>query len=127
MPGQPPRILLVGHCGPDSTYLRMFVKSAFGEVSLTSADDQASLDRALAQGIDLILLNRELGMDFTPDTGIEMIRALKPRYPAVRMMLVSNFPQAQTQAVSAGAVPGFGKRAIGSPAARQLLRDALSP
>lgn len=125
MAAQPPRILLIGHCGPDATYLRMAVKDALGQVSLASADDTKSMEHALEQGVDLILLNRDLGMDFTPDSGVDMIRNLKSRYPSVRMMLISNFPQSQSEAAAAGAVPGFGKRAIGSPNARQLLRSAL--
>ncbi len=120
------KVLLVGHCGPDSTYLRMAVKSAASDVTLSAAEDGPALDRALEQGIDLILFNRELGWGFDPATGVEMIRLLKPRYPQVKMMLVSNRPDAQADAVAAGAMPGFGKRQIGSPQVRRLLRDAMA-
>lgn len=120
------KVLLVGHCGPDNTYLRMAVKSAASDVALSAADDGPALDRAVEQGIDLILFNRKLGWGFDPATGVEMIRILKPRYPHVKMMLVSNHADAQAAAVAAGALPGFGKRQIGSPQVRQLLRDAVA-
>jgi two-component system, chemotaxis family, chemotaxis protein CheY len=119
------KVLLVGHCGPDATYIRMAVKSAGENVSLTSAEENAVLEQALKQGVDLILFNRELGYGFEPDTGVEMIRVLKPRYPQVRMMLISNHADAQGEAVAVGALPGFGKREIGSARVRQLLRDAM--
>ena len=44
----------------------------------------------------------------------------------VKMMLVSNYPDAQAAAVEAGALPGFGKRDIGSPRVKELLRQALT-
>lgn len=119
------KVLLVGHCAPDNTYLRMAVKSVAGDVTLSMADDGPALERALAQGIDLVLFNRELGYDFEPALGVEMIRNLKPRYPQVKMMLISNHVDAQAEAVAAGALPGFGKRQIGSPQVRQLLREAM--
>jgi hypothetical protein len=43
----------------------------------------------------------------------------------MKMMLVSNYPDAQAAAEKAGALPGFGKRDIGSPRVKELLRDAL--
>ncbi|MDP9172416.1 MAG: hypothetical protein M3O30_00930 [Planctomycetota bacterium] len=121
----PKRILLVGHCGPDSTYLRMAVKGALGDVALVSADDNEELDKALQQTIDLVLFNRELGYGFAPETGVEMIRVLKKRGLGMNMMLVSNYPEAQAQAQAAGAIPGFGKREIGAPRTAQLLRAAV--
>jgi two-component system, chemotaxis family, chemotaxis protein CheY len=119
------KVLLVGHCGPDSTYLRMAVKSAAENISLSTAEDNTSLEQALKQGVDLILFNRELDFGFEPATGVEMIRILKQRYPQLRMMLISNHADAQAAAVAAGALPGFGKREIGSARVRQLLRDAM--
>ena len=88
-------------------------------------EEPAELDQMLKQGVDLILFNRELGYGFEPDTGVEFIRQLKQKYPAAPMMLISNYPEAQAAAALAGAVPGFGKRDIGSPRAAELLRSAV--
>jgi two-component system, chemotaxis family, chemotaxis protein CheY len=122
----PKKVLLVGHCRPDASYLRIAVKKAFGQADIILADEPAELDSALATGgVDLILFNRELGYGFAPDTGVEAIRVLKQKYPAIAMMLITNYPEMQAAAVAAGAVPGFGKREISSPRSVELLRTAI--
>jgi len=126
MPAESPKkILLVGHCGPDSTYLKIAARSALGEVAVTSAGDRAQLDRAIAAGVDLILFNRELDYGFEPATGVDMIRLLKQQHPDLKMMLITNYPEVQAAAIAAGAKPGFGKRDIGSPRAREMIRGAF--
>jgi CheY-like chemotaxis protein len=49
--------------------------------------------------------------------GIDLIRAIKndPQLSAVPVMMITNFPDHQQLAVAAGALPGFGKRDLGSP------------
>ena len=54
-------VVLVGHCGPDSSYLRISVSSADREIQVVMADDSSELKAQLARGVDLILFNRELG------------------------------------------------------------------
>ena len=120
------KVLLVGHCGPDSSYLKMAVRNAGSNVQVLMADDSNELRAALDGGVDLILFNRELGYGFDEDQGVEMIRWLKPNYPSLKMMLVSNYPDAQQAALAAGALPGFGKREIGSKRVTELLRGALA-
>jgi hypothetical protein len=120
-------ILLAGHCGPDGSYLRSAVRAALGDVRFIQANDNADLQKALEGGVDLVLFNRDLGYDFDPGAGVEMIGALRVQYPALRMMLVSNHPDAQAAAIAAGAAPGFGKRQIGTPRVTEVLRQALAP
>ena len=120
------KIVLVGHCGPDSSYLRMAVSSAERSLKVLMADDADELNQHLTNGVDLLLLNRELGWGFEQTEGVEIIRQLLPRHPNVKMMLVSNYPDAQAEALAAGAVPGFGKREIGTPRVAQLIRRALA-
>ena len=127
MPARPKIIALVGHCGPDNSYLRMVISSADQDAEVLSADDEAELNHLLQGPVDLVLLNRELGWGFNDMMGVDLIRHLRPQHPQLKMMLVSNYPEAQADAVEAGAVPGFGKREIGSRRVIQLLRDALSP
>ena len=90
-----------------------------------AADDQDELNQALSEGVDLLLLNREMPYGFEEDYGVELIRKLRAKHPRVKMMLVSNYAEAQAQAIAAGAVPGFGKREIGSKKIAQLINDAL--
>jgi DNA-binding NarL/FixJ family response regulator len=103
----------------------MAVRAALGQAEIVSAEDNSAMDRAIQRGVDLILFNRELDYGFEPDSGVEMIRVLKQSHPDTRMMLVSNYPDAQSAAAAAGALPGFGKREIGSPRVINLLRDAV--
>lgn len=119
------KVLLIGHCGPDSSYLRMVVRAADPKAHILMADDPDELTTALEQGVDLALLNRELGYGFGERGGVEVIGDLKESHPQLRLMLVSNYPEAQQAAEQAGALPGFGKREIGSPRVVQLLKAAL--
>ena len=120
------KVLLVGHCGPDSSYLRMAIKRAVPEADILMADDSDELSKSLQrENIDLILFNRELGYGFDPDEGVEAIRILRQGRLNTKMMLVSNYPDAQQAAVAAGATLGFGKRELGTPRVTELLREAL--
>ncbi len=118
-------IALVGHCGADNTYLRITVKRADPQADVVSADDETELKRSLDEGVDLLLVNRELTYGFADELGVELIKRLRPKYPNTKMMLVSNYAEAQQKAVAAGALRGFGKRELGSPRVAGLLREAL--
>jgi two-component system, chemotaxis family, chemotaxis protein CheY len=117
------KVVLIGHCGPDTSYLRMAVKSALGDVTILAADDDSELKKLLAGGADLVLVNRQLDYGFASESGVDLITQLRASYPGVRTMLVSNYPEAQAEAVAAGALPGFGKREIGSPRVKEILRQ----
>ena len=120
-------VALVGHCGPDTSYLRMAVMSADRSIQVVSADDADELDGLINKGgLDLVLFNRELGWGFESSLGVDVIRQLRTKHPNLKMMLVSNYPDAQAAAVAAGALPGFGKREIGGPRVPQLIKDALT-
>ena len=119
------KVALVGHCGPDSSFLRIAVSRAGKDVQVLSADDGRELNRVLEQGVDLLLFNRQLDFGFDDDEGVSVIRKLRPHYPNVKMMLVSNYPEAQAAAVAEGALPGFGKRELNSPKVADLIREAL--
>ena len=119
-------IVLVGHCGPDSSYLRMAVLSAARGASVVAADSDQELERALEAKPVLILLNRLLDYGFAESEGVHLIRRLRESHPHVRTMLVSNYADAQAAAVQAGALPGFGKREIGTPRVMELLATALT-
>lgn len=126
MPENSRRVLLVGHCGPDATYLRMTIRSADPGAQILFADTDQELERAVQAGVDLILFNRELDGVFEAPEGIEQIRKLRRSHPQIKTMLVSNYPEAQQAALAAGALPGFGKRQLGSSEVLSLLREALS-
>lgn len=119
------KVVLVGHCGADSAYLRIAVNGIVKDAAVVSVDEETTLNDAIAKGADLLLVNRQIDYGFPTYEGIELIRSLKLSNPALKMMLVSNFEEAQEAAVQAGALPGFGKREIGTDKVRDRLRTAL--
>lgn len=118
------RVLLVGHCVPDAYALKSAVRRALGEPEIFAVDSDAELARRLA-GANLLLVNRVLDGNFPDDTGIELVGRLAAS--GVPAMLISNFPEAQSAAVAAGARPGFGKKDMNSERAAALLREAVKP
>jgi two-component system chemotaxis response regulator CheY len=119
------KVALVGHCGPDSSYLRMTVSRATDDVQVVAADDDSDLHQLLTDGVDLLLFNREMPYGFSETEGVKLIERLRKTNPQLKMMLVSNFPEAQAAAVAAGALPGFGKRELSTPRVKEVLREAL--
>jgi len=121
------RVLSVGQCGYDNSGIRRVLSSRF-DVDLVEAD---SGDDALASlnagAFDLVLVNRKLFSDDAP--GIDVIRRIKsdPRFEALPVMMVSNFADAQAEAVQAGAEPGFGKANLNSPDTLARLANRLAP
>lgn len=118
-----PRVLSVGQCSFDHGRIARFLRDSFG-IHAESADtaDEA-LEALRAAPCGLALINRILDGDGSP--GLDLIRSIKadPALSDVPTMLVSNYPEAQAQAVALGALPGFGKAEIGKPRSH----DALAP
>ncbi len=101
------KIALVGHCGPDSSYLRMTVMKAAGTgAQILMADDDSELTGVLEQGVDLVLFNRELGYGFEDKLGVDAIKRLRATHPNLKTMLVSNYAEAQAAAVANGVAAG---------------------
>ena len=120
------RVALIGHCGPDSSFLRLAVQKAGRDIKVVAADTSDELQEVIEDGVALLLFNRVLDFGFEEEEGVEVIRRLRAQHPELKMMLVSNYPKSQADAVAAGALPGFGKRDIGSPRVTELIRDALA-
>jgi two-component system, chemotaxis family, chemotaxis protein CheY len=103
----------------------MTIAKAVKSASILMADDQEHLNRVIAEGVDLLVLNRVLDFGFSVDLGTDLIRELRRSHPDLKIMLVTNYPEVQAEAVQLGALPGFGKREIGSSKVADLLRNAL--
>ena len=54
------KVALVGHCGPDSSFLRIVVSRAAKDIHILTADDGRELMQMLSEGVDLLLFNRQL-------------------------------------------------------------------
>ncbi|HSZ57072.1 MAG TPA: hypothetical protein VK797_15500 [Tepidisphaeraceae bacterium] len=120
------KVVLIGHCGPDCSYLRLAVSRARRDAQVVVVEDQQEMEQAIQRGVDLLLLNRVLDYGFDQTDGAVVIRKLRAAHPELKMMLVSNYADAQADAVAAGALPGFGKRDIGTDRVTNLIRDALA-
>ena len=121
---QSPRqlVILVGHCGPDEWMIRSSASRSLPEATVEVAHSDAELSRLVEPGC-LCLLNRVLDGDFKETHGQALIRELIEG--GSRAMLVSNFEEAQTDAVAAGALPGFGKAAINEAETAERLQGAF--
>jgi hypothetical protein len=118
------RILLVGHCGVDGPRLQREIASKFDSVEAERINSMEDLEAAVADGADLLLVNRE-PIGFAPLMGVDVIRQLHEEYPDQKAILVSDYEDAQEEAAGAGALPGFGKADIGSPKFTETVRSAL--
>jgi hypothetical protein len=119
------QVVLVGHCGFDAGNIAAAVAAALPEVSIESANDSASVGRYARPG-SLLLVNRQLDGDFAGSDGVELIRNLAVAPDPPRMMLVSNYDDAQSAASDAGALPGFGKDDLQGDLPAQRLREATA-
>ena len=117
------RILLVGHCGFDGPRLEKELSGRFPDAEVVRINTEDDLKRECEAGADLLLVNRE-PVGFTTD-GMELVRRLCGPRVGHKVMLVSDHPEAQDEAVKAGAVRGFGKSEIGQASLTQTVRDAM--
>lgn len=122
MPGK--RTLSVGQCGADTASITYTLQQHFKAevVRADTADD--ALRRLDGEAFDLVLVNRVFDLDGSP--GLDLVRAIKAGpHAGVPVMLVSNYDDAQQEAVDAGAAPGFGKAALGRPSMLDAVRPFL--
>lgn len=118
-------VLDVGNCNPDHAAISAMLKRQF-QVEILRADQQSDMLKCLAkQPVDLILINRKLDIDYSD--GIEILRYLKSdsNYASIPVMLITNYPEHQQQAVALGAELGFGKLELNKPETHQKLAKLL--
>src|SRR5436309_7219217 len=119
------RVLSLGQCGADHGSISGVLRDQF-RAEVTAA---RTLEDALAKlrqgGFDLVLVNRVL--DYDGRSGFDFIDRMKrdEQLRGVPVMLVSNFEDAQEEAVARGALPGFGKAALRQPETLERLGAAL--
>lgn len=123
------KIILVGHCGFDAFSLKQaaehWSKELAEQVPVVTAEDDATLQQHIS-GESLLLVNRVLGGHFQDSEGVALIEKLNAGETKAPAMLVSNYDDAQEQAVRAGAMPGFGKAKLRDPATTQRMKDLLA-
>jgi two-component system chemotaxis response regulator CheY len=120
------RVLSVGQCGADHGGITRTLRQAFG-AEVVAAHSAADVLQQLQYGAyALVLVNRVLDADGS--AGVDVVRAIKAdeALRRVPVMLVSNYADAQEEAVSAGAEPGFGKAELGRPEMIERVRPFLA-
>ena len=121
----PRRVLDVGQCDYDHGRISNLLRSQFGAEVVRVHSATEATERLRGEAFDLVLVNRVF--DRTAEEGLDLIRKTKAdaKTSAVPVMLVSNFPESQTEAVAAGALPGFGKAALAEDATKERLEKVL--
>lgn len=114
------KVVLVGHCGPDSFLLVNAVRSAVPGAEVVKNTEEKDL---WGTGGDLLLVNRVLDGFYNDEKGLRIIEEATSR--AVPAMIISNYQDAQDAAVAAGGRPGFGKSEVRSDKAQNAIRAAL--
>ena len=119
------RVLSVGQCGFDHGGIAHAFRQAFGAEVTAAATQAEALTRLEEETFALVLVNRVLDAD--GDSGVELIRRLKAddQLRTTPVLLVSNYADAQEEAVAAGAEQGFGKTALGRPEMLASVRAIL--
>jgi len=119
------RVLSVGQCAADHWSLSRTLAARFDAEVIDVRDRREALERIQNESFDLVLVNRIFDADSA--SGLELIREITGEKGESKppVMLVSNYEDAQLAAVEAGAMPGFGKAALGQPAMLARLKEFL--
>ena len=118
------RVLDIGNCVPDHQSITTMIESNF-DATVDQANAFEDAETLLKKNAyDLVVVNRLLDMDGS--SGMEVIRRVREHNGDLTVMLITNFPKHQETAIKIGAVPGFGKNAVGNQETIDLLHQYLS-
>jgi CheY-like chemotaxis protein len=120
-----PRILDVGQCDIDHFSIRKLLERNFSAKVDREHNCEDAMEAIRENTYDLVLVNRVFDED--GDLGVNFVREVKQSSDTrhVKVMLVSNYADAQKEAVSAGALPGFGKAKLDDPETITRIREGL--
>jgi CheY-like chemotaxis protein len=120
------RVLSVGQCWADHRKIARTLEPFSAEVVSADTTEEAVAQLRAGPPFALVLVNRVYDGDGS--SGMDLIRQMKadPALEAVPVMLVSNYDDAQEEAVAAGAAPGFGKSALYGPLVVERVRAFLA-
>jgi DNA-binding NarL/FixJ family response regulator len=121
----PKRVLDVGQCSPDHASIRWLIEREFNAQVVRTQGLEDTLAELARGPVDLVLVNRKLDADYSD--GMDVLRSIKgdSKYGSTPVMLVSNYPEYQAEAIAAGGEPGFGKAQLQRPETVEALRKFL--
>ena len=122
----PKRVIDVGNCVPDHAAIRRLIETNFDAHVVQAHDLKDALRELEREPAALVLVNRKLDADYSD--GMAIIRHLKSNehLSSTPVMLISNYPEYQQEAVAAGCEPGFGKQELRSEDTLAKLKRLLS-
>ncbi len=119
------KIMSVGQCNPDHFAIKNFLEKNFNCEIVRIDSTREALEALEKEHFDLVLVNRKLDIDYTDGTILIQEMKSNPAFSKIPVMLISNYPEYQQEAVKLGAVLGFGKAEIGKTETIQKLKAAL--
>ncbi len=119
------KVLSLGQCAADNWSIARLLSDSLGASAIEADSFEEALMLLRRDDFALVLVNRVL--DANGASGLDFISQLKAdeALRSVPVMLVSNYDDAQRQAVSKGALPGFGKAVLNQSSTLDRLRSAL--
>ncbi|MBK8397415.1 MAG: response regulator [Leptospiraceae bacterium] len=118
-------IMSVGQCNPDHNALSNFMTRNL-ECNIIRIDSTEEAIEALRkQSVDLVLVNRKLDVDYTDGTILIERMKKDEALRVIPIMLISNYPDAQEEAIGKGAVRGFGKLEFQSNEVIKRVKETL--
>jgi two-component system, chemotaxis family, chemotaxis protein CheY len=117
------RVLSVGQCSFDHRTISHVLRERLGAVVQPVDTAEEAGEELERRGYSLVLINRKLDLDGS--SGLTVLRELHRKHPDTPMMLVSNYEDAQQEAVRLGARPGFGKASLHEESTIELIRSTL--
>jgi len=119
------KIMSVGQCNPDHFALSNFLKSNFHCEILRIDSTEEALERMNKEKFDLVLVNRKLDIDYTDGTILIEKMKSSSGMKNIPVMLVSNYPEYQEDAVKMGAFYGIGKMEYSNPSILERFQGIL--
>ena len=116
------KVLSIGNCSYDDSRIGRMLQGvgAAADRARDAEDAKAKLQNG---DYGLVLINRVF--DANGASGIEFVTQLKKDHPDLKIMLISDYPEAQATAVVAGALQGFGKSELSNPDTHAKVKEAL--
>ncbi len=120
-------VMSVGQCIKD----HILLSNLFGELGfeMEKVDIPEEAYKKLKNNsslYDLVLINRKIDIDYSD--GIELLKKIKsdPDTQNVKVMIVSNYPEVQQEAVKNGAIYGFGKAELQNTETKEKIINAIN-
>lgn len=116
----------VGQCNSDHLSIKTFLEKNFDCEVIRIDSTAEALEELKKSKYDLVLVNRKLDADYSD--GTILIQAIKQdtKLRPIPIMLISNYPEYQEEAVKLGALYGFGKAELNKEETKQKVQQALS-